>query len=138
MSNQREAKAKQYFSVKDIFDAAVKLARTDPKFAEAEKNCPLDYELVCSSIRKDKLTRCEFDVVGIVNYGCSEGIYGDLFLYGNWNELTMQKRSNQHQRVYSLKTLDCSKDAYLAMGTMVTLISYYANEVVRTHLDRFD
>lgn len=40
--------------------------------------------------------------------------------------------------VYTLKTLETSKDAYLAMGELVTLICYYANEYVGAHLDRFD
>jgi len=135
MSKQHE---KKYFAVEEIFKAAVDLARTDPKFAEAEKDCALDYDMVCSSIRGEKLTRCEFEVIGITNYGTSEGIYGDLYLYGSWNEQTMQERGNQHRRVYVLKTLECNKDAYLAMGTMVSLICYYANEFVGAHLNRFD
>ena len=41
-------------------------------------------------------------------------------------------------RVYVLKTLKQDKESYLAVGMLVNLICYYANEFVATHLDRFD
>lgn len=138
MSKQHENSAKQYFTAREVLESAVKLARTDPRFEAAETDCPLDYDMVCSSVGDDKLQYCDFDVIGYIAYGTSEGIYGDLFLYGSWNEQTAQERSHSKLRVYVLKTLDCGKEAYLAMGTMVNLICFYANEFVRTHLDRFD
>lgn len=134
----RDVNDKKYFSVKDVMEAAVKLARTDPRFAEAEKDCPLDYELICSSVKYDKLFNCDFDVIGNVAYGSSEGIYGDVFLYGSWCKETQNNAFHSRMRVYSLKTLERTKDPYIGMGMMVTLICYYANEFVRTHLDRFD
>lgn len=134
----RDVNDKRYFSVNDVMEAAVKLARTDPRFAEAEKDCPLDYELVCSSTRHDKLSICDFDVIGCVSYGTSEGIYGDIYLYGNWNKDRRSNPTNTRMHVYVLKTLEQTKDPYIAMGMMVTLICYYANEFIRTHLDRFD
>lgn len=82
----RDVNEKRYFSVSDVMEPAVKLARTDPRFAEAEKNCPLDYDLLCSSVKYDKLYCCDFDVIGDVVYGPSEGIYGDIYLYGSWNK----------------------------------------------------
>ena len=85
----------------------------------------------------DKLYRCEFDVVGEVTYGSSEGIYGDIFLYGNWSK-ERDDPFKSRARVYVLKTLKQDKESYLAVGMLVNLICYYANEFVATHLDRFD
>ena len=133
----RDVNEKRYFSVSDVMEPAVKLARTDPRFAEAEKNCPLDYDLLCSTCKYDKLYRCEFDVVGEVTYGGSEGIYGDIFLYGNWSK-ERDDPFKSRARVYVLKTLKQDKESYLAVGMLVNLICYYANEFVATHLDRFD
>lgn len=76
-------------------------------------------------------------MVGEVTYGSSEGIYGDIFLYGNWSK-ERDDPFKSRARVYVLKTLKQDKGSYLAVGMLVNLICYYANEFVATHLDRFD
>ena len=63
------ADEKRYFSVKDMFEQAVTRAKTDPRYEEYSKICELDYDLLCSTCKYDKLYRCEFDVVGEVTYG---------------------------------------------------------------------
>jgi hypothetical protein len=131
------ADEKRYFSVKDVFEQAVTRAKTDPRYEEYSKICELDYDLLCSTCKYDKLYRCEFDVVGEVTYGSSEGIYGDIFLYGNWSK-ERDDPFKSRARVYVLKTLKQDKESYLAVGMLVNLICYYANEFVATHLDRFD
>ena len=40
------AEGKQYFTVKDVFDATVKLAKADPYFEQYNKICVLDYDLI--------------------------------------------------------------------------------------------
>ena len=72
-----------------------------------------------------------------MTYGSSEGIYGDIFLYGNWSK-ERDDPFKSRARVYVLKTLKQDKESYLAVGMLVNLICYYANEFVATHLDRFD
>ena len=57
------ADEKRYFSVKDMFEQAVTRAKTDPRYEEYSKICELDYDLLCSTCKYDKLYRCEFDVV---------------------------------------------------------------------------
>lgn len=64
-------------------------------------------------------------------------IYGDIFLYGNWSK-ERDDPFKSRARVYVLKTLKQDKESYLAVGMLVNLICYYANEFVATHLDRFD
>ena len=125
------------YRLKDMFEQAVTRAKTDPRYEEYSKICELDYDLLCSTCKYDKLYRCEFDVVGEVTYGSSEGIYGDIFLYGNWSK-ERDDPFKSRARVYVLKTLKQDKESYLAVGMLVNLICYYANEFVATHLDRFD
>lgn len=131
------AEGKQYFTVKDVFDAAVKLAKADPYFEQYNKICTLDYDLILRDCEDGTLYRAEFDVLGDVSYGSSEGIYGDIFLYGNWSK-ERDDPFKSRARVYVLKTLKQDKESYLAVGMLVNLICYYANEFVATHLDRFD
>lgn len=76
------AEGKQYFTVKDVFDATVKLAKADPYFEQYNKICVLDYDLILRDCEDGTLYRAEFGVLGDVSYGESEGIYGDIYLYG--------------------------------------------------------
>lgn len=131
------AEGKRYLTVKEVLEPAVELAKTDPRYEEYSKICELDYDLLCSTCKYDKLYRCDFNVVGEVSYGGSEGIYGDIFLYGNWSE-DQSNPFRSRVRVYVLKTLKHDKESYPAIGMLVNLICYYANEFVNTHLDRFD
>lgn len=82
-------------------------------------------------------TGAEFGVLGDVSYGESEGIYGDIYLYGSWSKDQNDFRRNR-ARVYVLKTLNCDKESYLAIGMLVNLICYYANEFISKHMDHFD
>lgn len=129
---------RNYYTIQELMETAVQKAREDPRYAKVTKQCVLDYELIPQVCRYDRLTRCEFDVIGTVAYGTNEGIYGSVFLCGNWAEGCNESATISRFRVYSLKTLRTDKDAYLAMGELVTLISYYANNVVSQNLNRFD
>lgn len=123
------AEGKQYFTVKDVFDATVKLAKADPYFEQYNKICVLDYDLILRDCEDGTLYRAEFGVLGDVSYGESEGIYGDIYLYGSWSKDQNDFRRNR-ARVYVLKTLNCDKESYLAIGMLVNLICYYANEFI--------
>ena len=128
---------KRYFTVKDVFDAAVKLAKADPRFEQYSKICALDYAIICSGCEAGTLYRAEFDVVGDVSYGGSEGIYGDIYLYGNWRKDRCETCGNR-VRVYVLKTLSTDRESYLAIGMLTNLICYYANKFISEHMDHFD
>ena len=57
--------------------------------------------------------------------------------YGSWSKDQNDFRRNR-ARVYVLKTLNCDKESYLAIGMLVNLICYYANEFISKHMDHFD
>lgn len=129
---------KQYFTVSQLMEAATRLAKTDLSYQEAEKVCVLDYELVCSGTKNTVLTKCQFDVIGQLAFGGSEGIYAGINLTGFWDQMSQNEKRNCTLAVYTLKTLKTDKDAYLALGHMMNVICYYANEIVSQNLDRFD
>lgn len=135
---RRMPNEKRYFKIGEIMGEAVKLARQDPKFAAAKQQCVLENDGVCISTRFDEVRLCSFDVIGYPVYGSCEGIYGDIFFYGEWMPQHEEKPLHSKVRVYLMKTLSTSKEAYLGMGDMVNLICYYANEFIATHWNRFD
>ena len=118
-------------TVKDIVDRAVKDAKADAAFALAEKKCPLDYDIYSYGREVDVVNCDSFYAVGSVGYGCSEGIYGEIYFMGTWNEQLSDIKYKNSMEVYTLKTLGCTKDAYLGLGMMVNLICYYINERIR-------
>ena len=118
-------------TVKDIVYRAVKDAKADAAFALAEKKCPLDYDIY-SYGREVEVVNCDsFYAIGSIAYGGSEGIYGEIYFMGTWNEQLSDIKSKNSMEVYTLKTLDCTKDAYLGLGMMVNLICYYINDRIR-------
>lgn len=125
---------RNYPTLQKILDYAVAAAKADPRYADAEKDCIIDYHGVFPSEARTLLvTCCEFDAIAIVEYGTSEGIYGSIHLNGTW--------SNQpcvSNRVYSLKTLSDDKDAYMGMAVISNLIAYHVREFVGNNLRRFD
>lgn len=129
---------KRYFKIAEIMEAAVKMARQDPSFAAAEQCCTLENAGISVTTRFDEVRLYSFDVIGYPIYGSCEGIYGDIFFYGEWMPQHEEKPFHSKVRVYLMKTLSTSKEAYLGMGEMVNLICYYANEFIATHLSRFD
>lgn len=126
--------SKRYFTVAELMRQALEQAKADPQYTELTGACPLDYAQEPFNASKLLLTRCAFNAQGYAEYGGCEGIYGDIVLDGD----TGGGRPSSRLCVYTLKTLEEDKAAYLAMGTLATLIAYYVGETVRRNLDRFD
>ena len=90
-------------------------------------------------MKDERITLCEFNVLGFTEYGGSEGIYGTICFSGDWSPgCRIKSFGSIGLTAYTLKTLSDDKDAFRAMGTLVNLISYYARELMNRNLDRFD
>ena len=126
--------SKQYFTVKELFNTVIEQAKADSYFEHYNRICELDYELLSFMHEDTVLYRPDFDVVGEVSYGGSEGIYGSVSLQGQWSETQEQPQIC----VYTLKTLREDKESYLAIGMLTNLICYYANKAIAENMDRFD
>ena len=73
----------------------------------------------------------EWDLIGIVNFGSSEGIYLDLYCYGN--------TGNEKDKipVGTYKTLERSREAYKVMGALCADFVYECFDFVNRAMDDF-
>lgn len=132
---------RKYFTIQELMEKAVELAKEDPRYEAAAHDACLDYAIVSTRECGDKsqLKRCEFDVVSQVVFGSCEGIYASIQFLGTWRPGQENDRFFKGiTHVYTLKSLETSKEAYLGMGALANLITYYANQIVGDNLDRFD
>jgi hypothetical protein len=130
---------RNYYTLQELMDETMKLVKDDPEYPKALARCPLDYQSVSSSVKDERITLCEFNVLGFTEYGGSEGIYGTICFSGDWSPgCRIKSFGSIGLTAYTLKTLSDDKDAFRAMGTLVNLISYYAHELMNRNLDRFD
>lgn len=130
---------RNYYTLQELMDETMKLVKDDPEYPKALVRCPLDYQSVSSSVKDERITLCEFNVLGFTEYGGSEGIYGTICFSGDWSPgCRIKSFGSIGLTAYTLKTLSDDKDAFRAMGMLVNLISYYAHELMNRNLDRFD
>ncbi len=133
------AEKRNYYTLQELMEETMKLVKADPEYPKALDRCPLDYQSVSSGVKDEKITLCEFNVLGFTEYGGSEGIYGTICFCGDWSENCRVKNfGSVGLTAYTLKTLSEDKEAFHAMGALVNLISYHAHELMNHNLDRFD
>lgn len=91
----------------------------------------LDYALAESD--PVEIRNYEFDVLGAVNYGGSEGVYIDLFLRGNigygW--------SKECTKLGTIKTLRTDDDSFRQMAVLMADFQIAATRFVNAHLNDF-
>lgn len=129
---------KKYLTVQELVMAAIQRASEDPFYKDAQERCSLEYSMVPTACEKDKVQLCSFDTIGYAEYGANEGIYGCIEFRGLWNNRQKDGNGGQTAEVFVAKTLSTTKDAYIGMAMMMTLISFHLDEFVRENLSRFD
>lgn len=94
----------------------------------------LDYGLAESE--KVVIDTYEWDVIGIPNFGGSEGIYLDLYADG---VVTRQAEAPKRKRVPlgTYKTLGRSKADFLEMCRLLTEFVFSLTDFINTNMDRF-
>lgn len=94
----------------------------------------LDYGLAES--KKVVIDTYEWDVIGIPNFGGSEGIYLDLYADG---VVTRQEEAPKRKRVPlgAYKTLGRSKADFLEMCRLLTEFVFSLTDFINTNMDRF-
>jgi hypothetical protein len=113
-----------------LFDAFMAQARENGDLARFDTIG--DYELA-DDMEKGKLCSYEFDLLPIVNFGGSEGIYIDCSIRGKFDE---SGRNSLH--IGTIKTLDTSLDACKVMGELCGTLMYHDSKFVNENLCRFD
>lgn len=93
----------------------------------------VDYALGPSNPRE--LRDYEFEVLGRVNYGGSEGIYVDLYFEGNIGDGWERRKSIGD--IGTIKTLETSDEAFHKMATLMADFQIAASRFINQHLDDF-
>ena len=126
---QREIES-QRMTGGQLFDAFMAQARENGDLARFDAIG--DYELA-NDAERGKLCSYEFDMLPIVNFGGSEGIYIDCSLRGKFDE---SGRKSLH--IGTLKTLSTDLDACKTMGELCGALMYHDSKFVNENLYRFD
>lgn len=113
-----------------LFERFMECARENDDAARFDEMC--DYVLP-EDMEKGKLCSYEFDMLPIVNFGGSEGIYIDCALRGKFDE---SGRNSLH--IGTLKTLRTDLDACKIMGELCGALMYHENSFVGENLYLFD
>ena len=94
----------------------------------------LDYGLAESE--KVVIDTYEWDVIGIPNFGGSEGIYLDLYADGI---VTRQEEKTQRKHIHlgTYKTLGRSKADFLEMCRLLTEFVFSLTDFINKNMDRF-
>lgn len=112
-------------TAEDLVKETLTLMQTDEIYSRVNEAASLDYAISAFGSEKTPMTKCNFDTSGYVNYGTSEGIYGNIVVRGNWCDEDRATMS-----LFTYKSLSTDRDVYLAIGVLVALFSYYADKVV--------
>ena len=133
-----EKSKKKYLTIQELVMAAIQRAGEDPLYKDAQERCSLEYSMVPTAAEKDEVQLCTFDTIGYAEYGSNEGIYGTIEFRGVWNNRQKDGNGPRAKDVFVAKTLSTTKDAYIGMAMMMTLISFHLDGFVRENLSRFD
>ena len=113
-----------------LFERFMECARENDDAARFDEMC--DYVLP-EDMEKGKLCSYEFDMLPIVNFGGSEGIYIDCSLRGKFDE---SGRNSLH--IGTLKTLRTDLDACKIMGELCGALMYHDSRFVNENIYLFD
>lgn len=92
----------------------------------------LDYGLATREICN--MLNYQFDIVGIVNFGSSEGIYLDVYADGIVDDSNTRKRFS----LGTYKTLHEDLEAFKVMGALNAEFVFAARKFINDHLDDFE
>jgi len=134
-------------TTRDLFNAVLQLAKDSGCYEKAE--AIMDYYLPSSSesnVREDiELSNYRFDFNATAQFGGSEGIYIDCYLYGeftederkvyNHNTGTTERETRRH--IGTFKTLNTDLDSMKVMGELCGVLVYFASEYVNKNIGRY-
>ena len=134
-------------TTRDLFNAVLQLVKANGCYKKAESI--MDYHLPSSTesnVREDiELSNYRFDFNATAQFGGSEGIYIDCYLYGeftederkvyNSNTGTIEKEVRRH--IGTFKTLKADLDSMKTMGELCGSLVYFASEYVNKNIGRY-
>ena len=111
---------------KRYMEAVINHVKRMPEFKRAE---PIIDYMSAEEFELREITKYEFDFRAVVNFGCSEGIYVDCWLLGEFD--------NSDKRQFpmgTIKTLECSQNAMMIMGELAGLLTWAAKECIQQQI----
>lgn len=87
----------------------------------------LDYSLFSSSGEENKIVKEGDEVFCSIQYGCSEGIYLDIYIINCYD------RRRVMQPLATYKTLCEGEEDFVAMGEIAGAFQFYADEYISKH-----
>lgn len=119
-------KTKTLYSAESLFDLIMQELKDEGRVPDI-----LDYALPTSE--EHEFRDYEFDVLGCVNYGGSEGIYIDLFYKGNIGD----GRGFLSGEIGTIKTLNTDEESFHKMAVLMADFQMKATHFINHHLDDF-
>lgn len=117
---------KNLYTTASFFTIIMKQLREEGRIPEI-----LEYALATDE--ETEIRNYEFDVLGAVNYGGSEGVYTDLFLKGNigygW--------AKEFTKLGTIKTLRTDDDSFRQMAILMADFQIAASRFINANLDDF-
>lgn len=114
----------------ELFNAVYQLATESGELAKLvgieDYHLPETYDVAT-------LVDHEFDCFWTANYGGSEGIYIDAYLFGVFDESKKKKAL----KLGTVKTLATGLEAMKIMGEACGVLSYFSNQYINKNLDNF-
>ena len=111
-----------------LMEAVIERVKKMPEFERAEPI--IDYMLAdCYGPRE--ITKYEFSFVAATNPDCSEGIYIDCWLAGDFDN-----SGSQRIGAGTVKTLERSQNAIMIMGELAGLLTWVAGECLQEQINR--
>lgn len=92
----------------------------------------LDYHLSESECNERKIKTCEWDTIGIVNFGSCEGIYLDVYIKGNIGD------GLEKVKLGTFKTLGESREDFYTMSRLQADFTWETRSFVNSHMDDFN
>lgn len=117
----------------DLFNETLRLVKENGHYDKAASI--MDY-VSPDEYKSIEITNYRFDFQALVNWGSSEGIYIDCYLWGEYTESENNKPEKRYH-VATLKTLNDDINSFKIMGELCGALTFYAHIYVNKNIDRY-
>lgn len=134
---------KKCITLQDFLEGAWTMARESGDIPDTLELDYANWGGVCTETptgitpKKYRITSPGFDIIPQICYGSNEGIYIDVFMFGNW-DVTLDVNKNHRMHIGTIKTLGEGKNDMMMMGQLCGVIAYYFRKFVNSRIDEFD
>ena len=122
---------RNYFTKNEFLNEALRRAKSDPEWAEAEKGANLKDFLPCTGT-DSKLVNTFFVPYGYASLEMYKGKFENVE-----GEVLLRWTGGHHDTMLIMTSHGADRQAFLSMQTLCGLIAHYMNQVMLDNLNRF-